>query len=123
MNRLKAHWLIDLLLIGFAVCLFLPVYIINGQYARANAAVGKAKQEAQAEAGDNPEKYVQILAEKTRNQESPEIFYRRQESVGRFIFWLFLLLFAGSLASRRWVSSAAVLIFWMLSWSLHGVRY
>jgi hypothetical protein len=115
----KARWVIDVLLVTFGVCLFLSVYIINGQYAHACAAVSKAFQEARDESGGDPEKHGRILSDKTRDLPSPETYYQRREAV----LWLFLVPLLGSLASRRWVVSTLIFILWMLTWSFHGLRY
>jgi hypothetical protein len=49
----------DLLLLGLGVCICLPVYITNHQYARSHAAWQRAYKEADKAAGeDNPEKHT-----------------------------------------------------------------
>ena len=119
----KARWVADVSLVALGVCLILPVYVIDSQYAHAHAAASKAYREAQVEAGDNYEKYSRILTDKTRDLPSPETYYRRKEAVGRWTVCLFLLPLLGGLAVRRWVASTLVFILWMLSWSLQGLRY
>jgi hypothetical protein len=117
------RWLADISLVTVAVCLFLPVYINDSQYAREHADAGRALDEANASAGTNYEKYSQIFAEKRQGHKSPEFYYRRREEWASRTFWLFLIPLVAGLAYRRWVACAIVVIFWALSSYLQGVRY
>jgi hypothetical protein len=146
----KTRWVGDLSLVALGVCLVLPVYIINRQYAQAQAALSNALLPVPSGASnnpENPEKYdggspdktkkppslethdrrdeetVGTLPDATRNLSSPEIYYRRKEAVGNWMLWLFLLPLLGGLTTRRWVASTLVVIMWMLTWHLQGLRY
>jgi|GEM_PF-4153642 hypothetical protein len=150
MKLSKTRWVGDLSLVTLGVCLVLPVYIINRQYAQAQTALGNALLPAPPETRnnpENPEKYnggspdktkkppslethdrrdeetVGTLPDATRNLPSPEIYYRRKEAVGNWMLWLFLLPLLGGLTARRWVASTLIVILWLLTWHLQGLRY
>ena len=142
----KPHWAWNFLLIALAVCLFLPVYVIDRQYAQAVA--DKALLEARSETTTrHPEKYNNTLNEKMpgrstpeiHNQReeaaigslpenqpgspNPEIYYRRKVTVGNWMLGLFLLPLSGGLMMRRWVASLLIIILFLLTWHLQSLRY
>jgi hypothetical protein len=123
MSLPKAGWIVDIVLIVFAVGLLLPVYLSNGQYARAHRAAGEAIREAQVRAWDDPEKYSRELKERMQNIGSPETYLRRREQVRNWIIGLFLVPLADGVACRRWAAVALVYVFWLLSWNFLAVRY
>ena len=119
----KTRWIVDLLLLLLAVGLFLPVYIINRQYARAHWTAGEAIREARRQEGSDPVEYSRVLREGLRDTGSPEMYYRKREQVANWTSWLFLLTLTAGLLYRRWVASALLVLFWYLSSSFHGLRY
>lgn len=123
LNPPTKRWIVDLLLVTLAVGLFLPVHLLNRQYAHAHWAADEAIRTAREQPGNGPEKYSQVLRESMRDIGSPEAYYRRRERIRNWTAWLFLLTWSAGLLSRRWAASALVFIFWWLSWSCHGLRY
>jgi hypothetical protein len=145
MKLSKNHWIVDLSLIALSVCFILPIYLLNRQYAQ--AAGSKALFEARTDAANYPEKYDSTLPAKTHDKPSldthgtrekqaigmppdvvphppnPDIYYRRKVTVGNWMLWLFLLPLLGGLTARRWVASAVIVILWLLTWHLQGLKY
>jgi hypothetical protein len=141
----KARWVGNFSLVILGVCLFLPVYIIDRQYAQATA--DKALLEARPEKGSYAEKYNNTLPgnaparsspEIHNNREeaamgklpnekpispNPEIYYHRKVAVGNWMLGLFLLPLVGGLMMRRWVASTLIIILFLLTWHLQSLRY
>ena len=124
MNPLKKRWLIDGLIICFAACLFLPVFILNAQYERAHVAADKALREARDETSGSLDlgKYNKILGNKARNLASPEACYQKRDIVARITLWLFSIPLIGSIVYRRWYTLTLVFLFWILTSFFHGLR-
>jgi hypothetical protein len=123
MSPLTKRWVADISIVTIAVCLFLPVYIYNAKYGREHAATGKAIDEAQRSAGTNDEQYSQILQGIRRGHESPEFYYRRRQAWASYTLWLSVVPLVAGLMYRRWLACAVVLILWVFSFSLQGVRF
>jgi hypothetical protein len=145
MKSLKANWAWNFSLIALGVCFFLPVYILDRQYARVVA--DKALLEARSEtSGRHPEKYNNTLTEQPPGRSGPEIhnereekaigmwpenkpgppnpevYYHRKVTVGNWMLGLFLLPLLGSLITRRWVASTLILLLGLLTWHLQSSR-
>ena len=144
MKLSKTHW-IDISLVVLSVCLVLPVYLLNRQYAQ--AANRKALFEARTDKANYPEKYSNTLPDQPHNRPNqethnpreeptigtfanvvshppdPEIYHRRKTAVGNWMLWLFLLPLLGGLTARRWVASALIVILWWLTWHLQDLKY
>lgn len=125
MNPPKKRWLIDGLIICFAACLFLPVFILNEQYGRAHVAADKALREARDKTSGSLdlEKYNKILGDKTRNLASPGACYQKRDMVARVTLWLFSIPLIGSIAYRRWHTLTLVLLFWIVTSFFSGLRF
>jgi hypothetical protein len=120
--RLK-RWLIDVSLVMTALCLFVPIYIRDGQYISAHAEAGKVLNEAHRMAGTNYDRYSEIISDYKRNHESPEFYYQKREAWGKVAIGIFIIpLFAG-VVYRRWATCVVVCFLWVWSLALLGVRY
>jgi hypothetical protein len=117
------RWLIDLSLVAVAACLFLPTFIRDGQYGHAHAEASRVLDEARTSAGTNDARYGEIIADYKRDHESPEFYYRKRDAWGRATVGLFAIPVVAGLACRRWAAAVVVLILWIWSFSLVGVRY
>ena len=123
MSPRTKRWLIDLSLVAVATCLFLPIFIRDGQYAHAHADASRVLDEARTSAGTNYARYSEIISDYKRDHESPEFFYRKRDAWGRAALGFFLIPVVAGLACRRWAAAVVVLILWTWSFSLVGVRY
>ncbi|HEX8990503.1 MAG TPA: hypothetical protein VF784_02395, partial [Anaerolineales bacterium] len=117
------RWLIDLSLVVVAAFLFLPIYIRDGQYGHAHAEASRVLGEARTLAGTNDVRYSDIIAGYRRGHESPEFYYRKRDGWGRAALGFFIIPAVAGLACRRWAAAVVVLILWVWSFSLVGVRY
>jgi hypothetical protein len=144
MKLSKTHWM-DISLVVLSVCLVLPVYLLNRQYAQ--AAGGKALFEARTDKANYPEKYNNTLPDnphakpkpETHNPREeptigtfqnmashpsdPEIYHRRKVAVANWMLWLFLFPLLGSLTARRWIACMLIVILWLFTWHLQGLKY
>jgi hypothetical protein len=120
MKALRIPLAVDVMLVIASLCCLVAAYTTHSRYLRAHHAADKAYQLARVQAAGDLDKLYAIVQE--QDLETPEIYYRRAQSVAWWGFWVFCGAAICGLAAQRWIAVALTLVIWILALLSTGTR-
>lgn len=120
MKALRISLAVDLVLVIASLCCFVAAYTTHSHYLRAHYAANRAYQQARVQAAGDLDKFYAILQE--QHLETPEIYYRRAQSVAGWGLWIVCAAAIWGLAAQRWIAVAVTLVVWILALMSTGTR-